>query len=159
MVERQKLALEHLKEHNSITRSGNACIELPCIVSSYPHRDDYADNTITDQDLKDHIKQGAGINIELVDFPCSSTLLLEWSEINCFQLFTEYYRGDPRPQLNLSAAKSHDHLYCDELANKLDTVQGDVLQTLELALAFEKCKTKNRQRKLNSAKIKAASTQ
>ena len=73
--------------------------------------------------------------IRLLDYPCNDSTLIKWSEVNTVQLYVESYRGDPRPQISLSK-RSHDYLYCDELKDKLNIVQDDVIQMLELKLEF-----------------------
>ena len=50
--QRSKIALKHLDRHNGLDRNGGRYIELPSIVKSYPHRDDYALNVASENDVE-----------------------------------------------------------------------------------------------------------
>ena len=149
-LQRKKKANEQLESQNGIKRNGATYIELKCIVVNYPHKDEYRDEIYTVSEVERHVDQFGGFNIRLLDYPCNDSMLIKWSEVNTVQLYVESYRGDPRPQISLSK-RSHDYLYCDELTDKLNIVQDDVIQMLELKLEFEKHKTTILNTKLSKA--------
>ena len=85
--------------------------------------------------------------MDLSAYSPASNVLLKWNELPGVQVWGEYFRGDLRPQVELKRC-THEFLYCDELTEKLDVVRDDLIQTLELALKFEKCRTRILRRKL-----------
>jgi len=149
-VDRRKKALAQLESENGIKRNDGTYIELRCIVTNYPHKEEYRNEICTKSEVEKHVDQGGGFNIRLLNYPCNDSTLIKWSEIDTVQFYVKYYRGDPRPQISLSERRQ-EFLYCDELTDKLKVVQDDVIQTLELALAFEKRKTKILTKQLHQA--------
>ena len=147
---RKKKAMERLESQHGIKRNGGTYIELPCIVSNHPHQDEYRNEIYSESEVNKHIDQGGGFNIRLINFPCNDSMLIKWSEVNAIQFYVEYYRGDPRPQISLSERRQ-EYLYCDELTDKLNIVQDDVIQMLELSLAYEKRKNNILKTKLRKA--------
>ena len=112
-----------------------------------PNQYDYLNDNISAADVSRHINQDAGIELDLSAYSPASNVLLKWNELPGVQVWSEYFRGDLRPQVELKRC-AHEFLYCDKLTEKLDVVRDDLIQTLELALEFEKCRTRILRRKL-----------
>ena len=134
--QRWKRVRQHLLKHHGISLTNGMCLELPCVVRSYPHRFDYVSRSLASADVRRHVKEG-GIQVELLDFTGPLTLLLKWKEMTCLQVFVEHYRV---PKCRNQEA------YCSLFLNNYDTVHDDTVAMLELALAYEKCKLKKLQK-------------
>eukprot|EP00579_Thalassiosira_antarctica_P032918 CAMPEP_0202000074 /NCGR_PEP_ID=MMETSP0905-20130828/6486_1 /ASSEMBLY_ACC=CAM_ASM_000554 /TAXON_ID=420261 /ORGANISM="Thalassiosira antarctica, Strain CCMP982" /LENGTH=203 /DNA_ID=CAMNT_0048556439 /DNA_START=74 /DNA_END=686 /DNA_ORIENTATION=- len=116
-------ATHSLRQVLGIPRSGQTYIDLQCIITVYPHRDKYMSSTLLAKDVREHISQGVGMNIELCDYPSNKTTLLKWGEVHAIQLFVEHQRGDSRPSI-IFKERMQQHLHCDEITNKFEEVQG-----------------------------------
>jgi hypothetical protein len=138
----ERRALDYLHLHNGLIRNGFQYIEIPCVVKVYPHRYDYISNNLSQKDVCAHVAKGGGIDIIILDYPNpaqrrNNTVLLKWNEVPTIQIFTQHYRGDSYPKIQLSKRRT-EHAYCDELADSLEIVKDDTLATTQLLLAFEK---------------------
>ena len=71
------------------------------------------------------------------------------------QFWVEHFRGDLRPRVHLKQKRILEK-YCDDLHTLLYAVKGDPLQTLELALEFQTCKSTILTGDLNTAKESTA---
>ena len=60
VAKHRKMVFDHLSKHNGIPRSGQTYIELQCIITTYPHRDEYMSSTLSKKDVREHISQGGG---------------------------------------------------------------------------------------------------
>ena len=155
VAQRGKEINSFLERRNGIqSAQQNKSIKLPCVVSVYPNRAWYANPTYAKAEVKLHIGQGAGIGISLLDYPSRVKLDLKFLEINSIQCFVPHMRGDVRPRITLSDRRSLDN-YCDELEDKLKVVEGDIIQSLELLVAYEGAKSRIAQRTLNKSMAKA----
>ena len=139
--QRDAKALKMLRLSNGIKRNRLTYIKLPCTVTRYPHRRDYLNPDYSPNDMRVEVNNGGGVSFRLRDYPTSEDTLLKWKELNSVQFFVAYFRGDTRPQVHFRRQLAHDHLHAEDLAQKFDVVRDDYVQTLELALAFEKCKS------------------
>ena len=150
---RREEVVSYLNENHGVHRNDSRYIELVCSVKAYGERDDL----MADRNLEWHLGRGnSGMMLDLIDFPSDKSLQIKPAEIPSIQFWTEHYRGDLRPQVELMQ-KRVLHNYCDVLLDRLDDVKDDPLQTLELALEFEKRKTTILARDLKKAKESAAS--
>ena len=95
------------------------------------------------------------MNVALCNYPCQKQTLVKWSEVDAIQIFVEHWRGDLRPPITL-AERRQQHLHCDDITNKFDEVGGSVIQTLELALAFEKERSRILRKKVAAIEAKEA---
>lgn len=135
-------AMDYLYKNNSITRQNVLHIEGSCIISSYPHRNDYFQMRCGIDDVSLHIQKDAGLNIVVLNYPTlqqkktDCSILLKWKEVSSIEMYVEHRCGDPRPKIELSA-RQQVHLYADEMSNHLEQVKNDQRLTLELAYAFE----------------------
>ena len=57
-TQRRKRVRQHLLKHHAISRTDGMCIELPCVVRSYPHRFDYVGGSLAPTDVRRHVKEG-----------------------------------------------------------------------------------------------------
>ena len=57
---RRKRIREHLDHSHGLSRSDGKCIELPCVICAYPHRDDYVGGTLSAGEIKGHVQKGGG---------------------------------------------------------------------------------------------------
>ncbi len=67
------------------------------------------------------------------------------------QFWTEIFRGDARPPVTLVDCRSLEN-YCDDIIKLHLTVKDDLLQTMQLALAYEQCKNEILSRKIKNWK-------
>ena len=133
---RRDEVVAHLNEHHSVERNNYIYIELVCSVKAYGERDEL----MAGQNLEWHLGRGnSGMLVDLNEFPSDKSLQIKPAELPSIQFWVEHYRGDLRPQVQLKR-KRILHQLCDQLVNILDEVKDDPLQTLELALEFEKKK-------------------
>ncbi|EJK69931.1 hypothetical protein THAOC_08767 [Thalassiosira oceanica] len=123
--------LSIMNERHGIIRNKATYIELHCVVASYPHRDDYLYDGVSSSDMKNHIRQGAGIELNLVDYP-GDTLLLKWKEVISVQAFVQMHHGDECEPISLSSRNAF-HLYADDIRSLHDDIKGDPIQELRLA--------------------------
>ena len=135
-------AKEMLQTNNGLRRNDCLVLELPFTVVAFPSQFDYANNNLSLADVQRNIKQDGGIDIDFSDHSPAHRVLLKWKEVNLVQIWTRHYRGDIRPQVQLKHIRGDDFQYCDELSANLEIVRDDTIQTLELALEYEKCKTR-----------------
>ena len=145
-----------LQTNNGLRRNDCLVLELPFTVVAFPSQFDYANNNLSLADVQRNIKQDGGIDIDFSDHSPAHRVLLKWKEVNLVQIWTRHYRGDIRPQVQLKHIRGDDFQYCDELSANLEIVRDDTIQTLELALEYEKCKTRMLRRQLISVKKKSA---
>ena len=146
--EKTKLAKELLyAQCGSIRHDGRMYIVLRCSVTAFPNRDEYILGAYTKDEVTKLVDAGGGISLRLLDFPHSvggvsraqSTPILKWQEVSSLQLYVELFQGDARPKINFS--RNADTLtLCHEFECHLEQVRGDVLQTTELLLAYERAK-------------------
>ena len=149
---RRDEVIGYLNEHHGITRNQSTYIELACVVKAYGERDDL----MNDRNLDWHLGRGSsGPSFDLLDFPASKSLQIKMKEASSVQFWVEHFRGDLRPRVQLKQIRVLEK-YCDELHNLLDAVKDDPLQTLELALEFQACKSKILTGDLNAAKASTA---
>ena len=77
-----------------------------------------------------------------------------WREMTLVQLWRETYFGELRPQPFLRDRREI-HYLCDVLCDEFESVQGDYVQTMELALLYEEKKSLVLGRKLKALGVKA----
>ena len=127
----------HLNDRHGVERNDSIYIELVCAIKAYGERDDL----MADRNLAWHLGKGnSGMMLDLLDYPSQKALQIKPAELPSVQFWIEHYRGDLRPQVHMRK-KRLLHSYCDSLLDLLYEVKDDPLQTLELALEFEKKKT------------------
>ncbi|KAL3759401.1 hypothetical protein ACHAWU_000700 [Discostella pseudostelligera] len=107
--EKKVKAHQYLMRNNGWKRGQSSFLELECSVVAYPHHDDYEINSISENEVKAQIEQGAGISTTLLDYP-SNGVVLRWSEIRHIQIFIPHYRGDYRPQYRFPITKIQWHV-------------------------------------------------
>jgi len=143
----------HLNEHHGVERNDSIYIELVCSVKAYGERDEL----MAGQNLEWHLGRGnSGMLLDLNDFPSEKSLQIKPAELPSVQFWVEHYRGDLRPQVQLKQ-KRVLHNFCDPLLDLLDEVKDDPLQTLELALEFEKKRSMILVKDIKKANASAAS--
>ena len=151
---RRDEVVSHLNEHHGVERNDSTYIELVCSVKAYGERDEL----MADQNLDWHLGKGnSGMLVDLNDFPSEKSLQIKPAELPSIQFWVEHYRGDLRPQVQLKR-KRVLHQLCDPLVDLLDEVKDDPLQTLELALEFEKKRSWILVNDIKKANESAAST-
>ena len=151
---RRDEVVSHLNEHHGVERNDSTYIELVCSVKAYGERDEL----MADQNLDWHLGKGnSGMLVDLNDFPSEKSLQIKPAELPSIQFWVEHYRGDLRPQVQLKR-KRVLHQLCDPLVDLLDKVKDDPLQTLELALEFEKKRSWILVNDIKKANESAAST-
>jgi len=69
----RKRAYEYPLATNGIERNVLEYIELPCVVGSYPHREEYLRGEVDERDVAEHISKGGEISFELLDYPSTNT--------------------------------------------------------------------------------------
>jgi hypothetical protein len=148
-------AVNYLIHHNGITRNGLQYIELACVLCRYPHRVDYVTAMLSYTEVLGHVKKGGGLDIVILDYPTpaksTNTVLLKWDEIHSMQLFAERQRGDAYPTIELTKRNS-EHSYADEIANYFEDVKDDEFGMTQLALAFERERTRILVKEVNKLK-------
>lgn len=71
---RRKRAYEYPLATNGIERNNSTeYIELPCVVGSYPHHEEYLRGEVDERDVAEHISKGGKISFELLDYPSTNT--------------------------------------------------------------------------------------
>ena len=131
-----------LNDSNGIKRNGCLALELPFTIVAFPNQFHYANNTLSSVDVQRNIKQDGGVELDFSLHSPAHRVLLKWKELHLVQIWTQHYRGDLRPHVELKKERTHDYQYCDELSAKLEIVRDDTIQTLELALEYERCKSR-----------------
>ena len=121
----------------------------------FPNQFHYANNHLPPADVRRNIKQDGGVEIDFFDHSPAHRILLKWKDLHAVQIWSEHHRGDLRPQVELKKELANDFQYCDELSAKLDVVRDDTIQTLELALEYERTKSRILRRKLCTANCKS----
>ena len=131
---RRDEVVAYLNQHHGVERNDSIYIELVCSVKAYGERDEL----MAGQNLEWHLGRGnSGMLLDLVDFPSEKSLQIRPVELPSVQFWVEHYRSDLCPQVQLTK-KRVLHNYCDDVLDLLDEVKDDPVQTLELALEFEK---------------------
>ena len=75
--------------------------------------------------------------LDLQDYLSQKSFQIKPIEISSVQFWVEHYCGNLRPQVASKHKRVFDN-YSDKLLGLIDEVKDDPLQTLELALEFEK---------------------
>ena len=148
---RREEVIAHLNEYHGVKRNDSIFIELVCSVKAYGERE----KLMADQNLEWHLGKGnSGMLLDLNDFPSDKSLQIKPAELPSIQFWTEHYRGNLRPPIQLSQKRVLLN-YCDTLLDRLDEVKDDPLQTLELALEFEQKRSVILARDIKKAKESA----
>ena len=145
--QRRRDAMNLLEDRNGVQRNGGAYIELPAVIKAYPRRSELVLDALLPRDVRDHVLQDGGMELRFVDYPHNNSTLLKLEEITSVQFLVPHRRGDARPQVHLSERQKDMH-YWHELPSRLEEVKDDLVQMLELRLAFEKRKTRILQKQL-----------
>jgi hypothetical protein len=94
--EQKRQAHDHLNRFYGIQRNKKIYLELRCGIHSYPHRDDFINNTMSAKDIERLFSQNEGIYLSLLDYK-EQIVHIRWSELIFIQLWQPYYRDDHRP--------------------------------------------------------------
>ena len=132
-------------QQNSITRNGDTYLEFPCVIKHYPHRDEYIRQSLSLDEVEQHLKQNGGLDITLLDYQSHKPLLIEWRDMQFVQMFVQRNRGESRPTPHLNE-RSALHFYAKDFASIMDQIEDDTVAMNELALQFEKARARHNSR-------------
>ena len=96
-AKRKRDALRLLESTDGIERNSAIYIKLPAVIKSYPRRDEFILDSLSEADVIEHVKKDGGIEVNFVDYPHHNSTLLKLKEIRAMQIFVPHLRGDQRP--------------------------------------------------------------
>ncbi len=135
---RKQNAHDEIKNNHGIDRNQKVYFELRCAIQSYPHRDDFVNNTMGSKDIHRLFRQNEGVYFSLLDYH-NEVVHIRWNELPFIQIWQPYFRNDHRPPITIKCDRGSEN-YVRELITNFNTFKDDNQRMCELLLVHEQKK-------------------